>query len=253
MPAALSSLQSRRKALAQARRDCEELITAVEGVVNGRTNVVDVFAVLQAGADRLLDALHSLNMPLCHQLEYFRDFVVRERGFTALGLPVERDEAGAPFLDANLGRAWLRHMRELSDSLGEHKPRRSGSSQKRGGGRKKTSAVLRLESEVAAAYQCERESLEKNGMAWPEVRRRLASLSATDLLRRINEANKHPYPLRGPEAVRLKKQVNRSPAFCRTQNPEWEESPEDEPEMLLPRDAAYAIEIGLRPRRAGQN
>jgi len=193
-------------------------------------------------------------MPLCDRLEHFRDFVVRERGFTALGIPLERDDCGVPFLDANLGRTWLILMRDLRDSLGEHKPRRSASSQKRGGGRKKKPAVLRLESQVAAVYQGERESREKNGMTRPEARKQLASLSATDLLRRINAATDRPYyPLRGPESAKIKRQVNRSPACRCAREPEWEESPEDAPEMLLPRDAAYALENGLRPRRAGQN
>jgi hypothetical protein len=254
MPAALSSLQSRRTALAQARRDCDALVTAVEHVVVGwAPDHFDFYAEFGAQADRLLNALQSLNMPLGVHFAYFCDFVVRERGFTALGLPVDQDEWGTPSLDVALTRTWLGHMRELSDSLGEHKPRRSGPSQKRGGGRQKDPAVLRLESQVAAVYQGERESLVKNGMTRPEARRRLATLTATDLLRRINEDNDHPYPLRGPEADRLKKQVTRSPAYRRYREPEWEESPGDEPEMLLPRDAAYALENGLRPRRAGQN
>ncbi len=254
MPAALSSLQSRRTALAQARRDCDALVTAVEHVVVGRVHDdIDFYSEFSAGADRLLHALHSLSVPLGEHFACFSDFVVCERGFTALGLPVDRDEWGAPSLDVALGRMWLGHMRELSDSLGEHKPGRSGPSQKRGGGRHKDPAVVRLESQVAAVYQGERESLEKNGMTRPEARRRLASLSTTDLLRRINEDNDHPYSLRGPEADRLKKQVTRSPAYRHYREPELEESPEDEPEMLLPRDAAYALENGLRPRRAGQN
>jgi hypothetical protein len=254
MPAALSSLQTPRKALTQARRGCEELITAVERAMTGRADAGWEFVSdFQPVADRLLNGLRSLNVPLGGRLEHFRDFVVRERGFTDLGLPLQRDDCGAPALDVALGRTWLAHMRDFRDSLSDHTPSHAGVAQKRGGGRPKNPAVEQLWREVAALYQAEVEKLLKDGLPQAEALSLVTSWTAGDILRKVNEANNHPFPLHGTAAAKFKKQVTRSPAWRCLRDPASLESHEEGQELPRAMDEGSALENGLRPTRARQN
>jgi hypothetical protein len=207
----------------------------------------------QPVADRLLNGLRSLNVPLGDRLEYFRDFVVRERGFTDLGLPLQQNDCGALALDVALGRTWLEHMRDFRDSLSNNNPSRPQPVHKRGGGRPKDPAVIRLKSQVAEVCVIGVRHLVKNGMALPEALSRVGSWTAGDILRRINEANDDPYPLYGPAADNAKKNVTRSETWRCLRDPASFENPEEASELLAKMNAEWALENGLRPTRARQN
>lgn len=248
MTTAVSS--SRRKALAEARKQCQELIAFVKELMVGEA-ADDIFKILPR-AELLLSTLQSLNAALPDELKYFRDYCC-ERPLTQLGIPTNEDDDGRLSFDIALGRSWLGHLRYLAQSLREEKPTRFGVSSKSRGGRKKDPEVRKLETQVADLYDCESKSLVKNGVPRPDALKRLRSWSTTEILRKINAGSDRQYPLRGREAETLKKRISRSPAFRSLHGVELKETSEDESESPTVRDAAWAVENGLRPMRAGQN
>ena len=258
MPAALSSLQTPRKALAQARQECDHLIVAVEEVLVGRApDGIDFLGEFQEGADRLLSGLQVLGIPLHDRLEYFRDFIVGEHPsaspFTALGLPLDRSDDGPPCLVVELGRGWLSHMRDLGDALRYSKPAPSGNNRKGKGGRPQSDAVIRLRQQVATLLNSEIERLVKNGMPSTDACQRVKDLSSTDILRRLSDSRGNPYPLHGPEGDKLKKQVTRSPAYRSVREGTTLEKCYDATEEPPAKNERWAVENGLRPCRVRQN
>lgn len=243
----------------EAQRACDHLIQMVENVVVGRVDAGygEFLGEFEPAAGRLINALRDLNQPLGDRLLYFLDFHLREhpsiRPFTELGLPLGQDDCGAPYLDVALGHTWLQHMRDFRDSLSNHNPSRSQPVHKRGGGRPKNPAVIRLKSQVAEVCWKGVQHLVKNGMALPEALSQARHWTAGDILRRINEANDHPYPLRGPEADNAKKNVTRSETWRCLRDPASLENPEEASELLAKMNAEWALENGLRPTRARQN
>ena len=250
MPATTPAAQ--RGTLKEAQRVCDNLIQMVEKVTLYHCDFSEFLTEFEAAAGRLIDALHALNWPLGHRLEYFRlPDDTSCRPFTDLGLPLDWTQ-GLPKTDANLIRGWLWHMMslrdfDLRDSLADIKRTRS---RKPGAGRPTDPATVKLCREVENVYAQERTLYTKGGMTPPDVHARLKALTAADILHRINENNDHLHPLHGPESENVKKQVRRSWAWRVLREAEWPARPEEEPNELVAKDWQWALENGMR---AGQN
>jgi len=249
MPATTPAAQ--RGALKEAQRVCDNLIQMVEKVTLYQCDFSEFLSEFEAAAGRLIDALHALNWPLGHRLEYFRlPDDTSCRPFTDLGLPLDWTQ-GLPKTDANLIRDWLWHMMslrdwDLRDSLTDIKPTRS---RKPGAGRPKDPEIVELEKHVRAIYACEGNRLAKEGMPCSDVLAQLKALTAAAILRRINENNKHSYPLDGSESEPIKKQVKRSSAWRCLHGAELPARLEEEPADRVVKDWQWALEIGLPPGR----
>jgi hypothetical protein len=258
MTSAVSSRQSRRKVLAEARQEYDRLVTAVEAVLVGRApDGIDFLCEFKKAADRLLSGLQLLGIPLDDRLEYFRDFVVGQHPsaspFTALGLPLDHGDGGPPCLVVELARAWLCQMRDLGDALRYGKSAPSGNERKGKGGRPQSDAVIKLHQQVATLLGSEIERLVKNGMPSTDACQRVKDLSSTDILRRLSDSRGNPYPLHGAAGDKLRKQVTRSPAYRSLREATTLETCDDATEAPLAKDEHLALEIGLRPRRARHN